>query len=285
MHPAGVDGLVVPQDILRRDLLPEIRLEAVHALVEQAVEAVGVPRHRLGVGKVDQAHARLPQVPLPDVTVGAPEQVAPLGGVPERRTVLGDVGVDPHADLAHQARRLEPRDLRRRVREALRVEDEVGPGEGLHPEAVVVEHVDGAVARAHALEERRHRRLVVLGREARRQPQAVAPRGHRARPARQPGVAPQHGLGRRPVHQDPLEALALDAGLDAGAALAAHLELDALGRVDEDAVAAAAQPKGHVLVGLVARRAAVGVPQHHALPDLVESAEALAQPVHRLARG
>lgn len=145
-----------------------------------------------------------------------------------------------------------------------------------------MEHVNLRIPRLHAFQERVHGRLVIVRREARAQPQPEAPAGHPPRPAREPRVAPQHVFGRRAVDEVPLEALALDARLHAAAALAADLELDAPGVVDEHAVAARAQPERDVLVRLVARGAPVGVPQRDRLPYLVEGPEALPEPVHRL---
>ena len=60
---------------------------------------------------------------------------------------------------------------------------------------------------------------------------------------------------------------------------------DQLGVVDEDAVAAVGEVERHVLVRLLARRAAVGVPDVDRLAVLDERAEALAEPVHVLADG
>jgi hypothetical protein len=69
---------------------------------------------------------------------------------------------------------LQPPQLPRRVGEEGRVELKVAPLEATHPEAVVVEHADGDVAFAHAVQERVDRLLVVIRREGRRQPAAGA---------------------------------------------------------------------------------------------------------------
>lgn len=276
VHPDRVRRGVVPLHVERGHALAKVRLERVDAHVEQLAEAGHVPLARRRVGDVEQAHAGLPQVPLEHVAVLALQEVPVLGRLLEQRAVLGDVRVDPDANLFAEPALLQPRDLALGVGEALRVEDEVGPPEGLHPVGVVVEHVHRRPPRLHTLQEARDGGLVVVGGEARGEPEAEAPAGYPARFPGQNGVASQDLLWRRPVDDIPLQPLALDCRLYAAGPLASNLHLHAAGVVDEDAIALIAHPEGDVLVRLVRRCASIGVPQRNYLAYLVPRSEALA---------
>ncbi len=164
-----------------------------------------------------------------------------------------------------------------------RVPLEIGPVEFAHPEAVEVEDAERDVALGHAVDESRDRLLVVVGREARREPQPVRPLGHARGAAREPRVAVEH-LGRRRTRDDEvLERLARHRELHLLDRLGAHLERHVPGVVHEHAVAPVREVERHVLVGLLARRAAVGVPDVHGLAVLHERTEALPETVHELA--
>ena len=71
--------------------------------------------------------------------------------------------------------------------------------------------------------------------------------------------------------------------LAAGDRFRADLERHLLGMVDEDPVAAGGPEERHVLVGLVAAGAAVGIPDVHRLAGLGHRAETLAEAVDLLA--
>ncbi len=146
-----------------------------------------------------------------------------------------------------------------------------------------MENVDLRIPLLHPLQKRIHRGLVVVGGEARAKPQAEAPAGDLARLPREHRVPPQHVLGRGPVDEVPLQPLAFDARLHTAAPLAPDLELYLSRRVDEDAVAPRTQPERDVLVRLVARGAAVGVPQRDRLSHFIEGAESLSESVDGLA--
>ena len=64
VHRLGV-AAVVPDDV-DGDPLAEVGLDRVDALVEQAPQVRLEPRRGIGVREVDERHAGLPQVPLPD---------------------------------------------------------------------------------------------------------------------------------------------------------------------------------------------------------------------------
>src|SRR5699024_8108029 len=66
---------------------------------------------------------------------------------------------------------------RARVGESLRVPDEVAPVVAAHPERIEVEHRQVDASLEHAVDERQHGGLVVVGGEGGRQPQAVGPVG------------------------------------------------------------------------------------------------------------
>ena len=150
----------------------------------------------------------LPQVPLPDAAVrslaGGSRPRRPRRTAAERCAMYGFVQIDT----------FRPRSCRRRehplgVGEHAGVPGEVRPVELAHPEAVEVEDRQRQVAVAHAVEERVHRRLVVVGGEARAEPGAVAPRGHLRRAPGERGVALEDRRRRRAGDDEVLERLAL----------------------------------------------------------------------------
>ena len=162
-------GPVEPLHV-RRNTLAKVGLEAVDADIHQAFQLVGIPPARVRVGEVVNRQPRLPFVPLPQGAVRTLEQIAPLSQLPEDRGFLADVWVNPHADL--QPFLLQAADHPFRVREGHRIPLEVAPLEGLHPEAVKVEHVQRQVPFGHAVDKAVDRRFVVVGGERGGEPQA-----------------------------------------------------------------------------------------------------------------
>lgn len=69
----------------------------------------------------------------------------------------------------------------------------------------------------------------------------------------------------RAVDDEVLKALALDADANTADLLAADLDLDLTGMVDEDTVSAVGDVEGHTFVGLVARGSTVLVPNADSL--------------------
>jgi len=96
VHPLGIRA--VEKDDVGGDAFAEVGLEAVDALVEERLELARVPAAGSRVREVDDAHAGLPAIPLPDVAVRTFEQEAPGAPLLEQRRALGDVRVDPDAD-------------------------------------------------------------------------------------------------------------------------------------------------------------------------------------------
>jgi hypothetical protein len=191
VHLPGI-GTVVPDDF-GRDPLAEVGFEAVHTLVEEPFEPAQIPGGGVRVGEVDQSHAGLPLVPLPDSAVRGVHQVALRGTLLEQRGTLAEVRVDPHAHL--EAPLVEPGEHALRVGERAGVPFEVAPLVFAHPEGVEVEHAHGQVAPGHPVDEPGDGAFVVAGGERRRQPQAERPRGNPGGPAGQRGVAGQDLLG------------------------------------------------------------------------------------------
>ncbi len=74
--PQRVDGLV-PLHVARWNPLAKVGPESIYAHVKEPFEARRVPFARVEVCQVDESHARLREVPLPDIAVGAFEQVPP----------------------------------------------------------------------------------------------------------------------------------------------------------------------------------------------------------------
>lgn len=77
---------------------------------------------------------------------------------------LGDVRVDPDTDA--ETALLEALEISQRVREHLRVEVEVAPLIGLHPEAIEMEDAQWDVAVTEPIKESSDGLFIVVGREA-----------------------------------------------------------------------------------------------------------------------
>ena len=97
------------------------------------------------------------------------------------------------------------------------------------------------------------------------------------------GVAIEHVFRRRSVDQKIGERLAFDGEADLRDELGTDLEGDPIGLVDQHAPAAVGQEEGNVLVGLFGRRAAVAIPDLDHLAVAGEGGEAFAEPVDQFA--
>jgi hypothetical protein len=168
VHALGARAVEVVD--LERDAFAEIGLEGIHTLALQHPQLLLEPLGRARVGEVDEAHSRLPQVPLPDGSVGTLHEEAGGLGLGEEGRPLADVRIDPHADV--QVLVVQARQHPLGVGEHARVPFEVAPVELAHPEAVEVEHAQRKVARGHLVDERRHRLLVVRGGERGGEPES-----------------------------------------------------------------------------------------------------------------
>lgn len=160
----GWVGAVMVLDVFVGDALAEVGFEGVDAEVHEAAEMGDEPVAGGWVGEVDDGHASLPEVPLPDGAVGALDEVALLLAFLEEGGRLAHVRVDPGADA--ESALLESRQVTPGVGEHFGIELEVAPLVGLHPEAVKVEHAEGDIAVPEAIEEAGDGLFVVVGREA-----------------------------------------------------------------------------------------------------------------------
>ena len=177
VHPQRVAAIEIP-DTLHRYALAEIGLEGVHAHFHQRPQLAAVPFPGFGVGHVQYRQAGLPQVGLPDVAVFLFNIVALCHALVEHAALLGDVGVDPAADVQPPGLQLLQKALG--VREHVGIPGQVGQVVVLHPEAIEMEHTQGDVPLGHAVDEGGDGRLVVAGGEGRGQPQGRAGRPVRA---------------------------------------------------------------------------------------------------------
>ena len=279
VHLLGIRAVEI--DDLCRDAFAEIGLETVDAHGDQAFKMPRVPCAGLRVGEIDDAHARLPFVPLPDGAIGTPQQIALGHALVEKLRSLGDVGIDPDADT--QALGLEPGEHALRIGERRRVPFEVAPVLAAHPEAIEVENMQRQIALAHPVDEAIDGLLVVVGGERRRQPESERPWRRQGGPAGQPCVAVEDVLGRRAVDDQIFEGLAFDREADLRHEFRADFERHPFRLVDQHAPAAVGEEEGNVLVGLLGARAAVLIPDFDGLAVAGERRESLAEPIHEIA--
>ena len=182
----------MPDDV-GRDALAEVGLEAVDALVEQARAACRRYQCARGrVGEVDQRHAGLPLVPLPDVAVGplhaGSRCAVPSSNSGERCAMYGLI----HTQIRRPARLAAARSMPSRVGEGV-----AGPtrsrtsGTRASRSSRSGRRDSGRSRSAMPSMKRRDGRLVVVGGERRRQPQPERPGGRQRGPAGQRGVLAQ----------------------------------------------------------------------------------------------
>jgi len=97
VHPERVRPIGI--DDIGRDPFAEIGLEGIDTHVQQRLELGAVPVSRLWIGEIDQAHARLPAIPLPDGPIGTLYEIPMSHALIKQGRSLGDVGIDPDADV------------------------------------------------------------------------------------------------------------------------------------------------------------------------------------------
>ncbi len=281
MHQLSIAAVVI--DTVRRNPLAKVGLEAVHAHVQQLPQLILIPFPGRRVGKVHQAHACLPHIPLPNVTIGPLEQVAVLHALFEQGGFLADVGVNPHADF--QALFFQPLDKARGVLEHLGVKLEVAPLVLSHPVAVEVEHMQGDVPVLHAAHKLIDRLLVIVGGKGGGKPQAKGPGRGQGRLAGKGGVVLQHGLGVPATDDHKVQGLAGHRELGPGDHLRAQLITDLAAGIHKHAVALVGEIKGDVFIGNLRAGAPVLLPDVHHLAVLHKGGEPLAQTIDFLANG
>ena len=280
VHMQRIHSVVIG-DVPHGDALAEVGLQAVHAHAQNLPQMIAVPCPRVGVGHVQNAHARLPQVGLPYVAVSLFQQIAVLHALPEQGAGLTDIGIDPAAEMKPPV--VIALEHPHGIGEGLLVPGEVAPVEALHPEAVEVEHAQGDIPIRHALNEGRGGLFVIVGGKGRGQPQAEAPRGHQGGPSGQGGVAVQHGLGCAAIDHVVNDGLSLGRELHPLHLFTGHFEAHVGGVLHEDTIAPIGHIEGDILVGLLAGGAAVGVPHIDGLAVFHIGGEAFAQTIDALA--
>ena len=129
-----------------------------------------IPFLGIGGGEVDNRHAGLPHVPLPNVAVWTLEEVAFFLPDGEQRGSLSDVWIDPSTDF--EASIVKPFEHAFGIGENFWIPFEIAPSEAAHPIAVVVEHGERDAAVLHTLNEGVDGFLVVVGREGSGEPKS-----------------------------------------------------------------------------------------------------------------
>ena len=119
--------------------------------------------------EIHDPHAGLPEVRLPDGTVGAFDQVAVVRSLCKESRALRNVGVDPYGDL--QSAVVKAPQHSGRIGKYERIPLEVYPLEFAHPKAVEVKNVQRQVALLHLIDKASDGCLVVVRRKRRREPQ------------------------------------------------------------------------------------------------------------------
>ena len=262
---------------IRGDALAEVGLEHIHALPQQMTQLLFVPCHAVGVGKIIDGATSLPGIPLPDIPVGALEQVALLGTVVPYRRLLTQIGVDPHADL--QSTGMDAGEQSLHIREHLLIPLKAAPLVFLQPEAVEVEHGQRDMPLGHAIDKAGDGLFVVAGGERAGQPQTKGPCRGQGRTTGQSGIILDHGLGVSAADDHIIQLFAGHAELHSRHVLGGDLKADGAAVIDQHTVAAVGQVERNVFITDLAGRAAVLVPDVHHLTVLDKIREPLAQTV------
>ena len=92
-------GAVVIDDVFGRNPFAEIRLETVHAHIQQCFQFILEPAAGFRIGEIHDSHAGLPHIPLPYLAVGTPDEVPFFGSFVKEGGFLCNVGVNPYADV------------------------------------------------------------------------------------------------------------------------------------------------------------------------------------------
>lgn len=153
VHAAWIHALVVPLDVLRWYALTKVRFDGADTHVEELLHALAEPVASFGVCKVHDAHASLPEIPLPYISVRLLEQIAFLSRIFEHRTCLADVRISPDTDFVDESIIFHALDLTSRVGEALWIPNKVAPVESAQPKAVEMEYFDWYLGIRHLFNE------------------------------------------------------------------------------------------------------------------------------------
>ena len=158
---------------IRGNPLAEVGLEAVHAHVQELLQALLIPAHCLRVGEVHHSHAGLPHIPLPYAAVRPLYEVSLFHSLVEQSRFLSDIRIDPDADFDPFI--MNPAKHPLRIRKHCLVPDKIRPVEFFHPAAVKVEYGQRNSPLQHPVDKAHDGGLVVICGKGGGQPQAESP--------------------------------------------------------------------------------------------------------------
>ena len=186
VHRLWITAIVVRH--IDRDTLAEIRLEAVHAALQDRTQLVGVPFYSILIREIYQSHAGLPVIGLPyALSVRTLQKITILHALAEKCSALRDVRIDPCADL--QSLLMITLQCAADIREAVLIPLEITPVERLHPEAIKMKYAERNATVDHTIDKGACRLFVIIGRKGSRQPQSKGPCRRQCRTAGQCRIA------------------------------------------------------------------------------------------------
>ena len=264
-------------NILYRDPLSEICLEAVHSHVQKSFQLLLIPGRRIRIGKIHQSHARLPQIRLPDTAVFFLYQISFLHTFFKEHGFLSDIRIDPDADL--QTPVMVSSEHPFGIRESLGIPDKVAPFIGVHPVAVKMEYMKGDLPVRHSLYKAGGRLLVIIGGKRSGQPKAEGPGRRQGRFSGKLRIF-FHGSHRTAAADEIIiQPLSLHGKLYPLHLLAGDLKGHVSHIIHQNAVSFVGHIERNILIGDLAGSAAVLIPHFHDLPVLHKRREPLAQSV------
>ena len=99
VHALRIDFRIKPLDPFSRNPLSEVRLDAIHPQVIQALKTPLEPLNCFRVCEINQAHASLPEIPLPDVSILTLQEVPFLRRISKNWRCLANIRVRPNGDF------------------------------------------------------------------------------------------------------------------------------------------------------------------------------------------
>ena len=129
----------------------KVRFQAVDSLIQNLFQFAAVPFPGCRIRHVQNSHPCLPHIRLPDRAVGFPDQIAVLLSFLKERRRLGNIGIDPCAQL--QAFFMIPFQHALRIRKNVRIPGEITPVVCLHPVTVKMENTERDVPFRHSVDQ------------------------------------------------------------------------------------------------------------------------------------
>ena len=272
--------VIVIHHVPHRYPFSEIRLEAVHAHIQQGFQFLLIPCTGRRIGKVHDSHACLPQIRLPYTAVPSPDQISALHGLPKQRGFLADIGIDPHTDL--QSPVMIPFQHGFWIRKCFGIPLEITPLVSVHPVTVKVEHMQGNLAFLHPPDKVSGGLLVIVGGKRSRQPQAERPGRRKRRFSGQLRIFLDGSLGCAAADQIVVQPLSLHGKLHPLHLLTGHLESRVSFVVHQHAVTLAGNIERNIFVGNLTGGSSVLVPHLHSLSVANKRSEPFAHAVNQL---